>query len=771
MVLTAVGVLSATLRAQTPPAAAPGEVPASGPAGQEVRYSWRYGRYDIEENRFIAAENVVLTWNGVRVRCDSAVLWPARSPLGEGPEPETPAKGELPFDNAADTIGVRALYAEGTVVVTLIDREMVFRADRVFLDLISQRGIYLDAKVRKDLPTRDRGVALAIRAEEMRQLDPNRFEMLDVTASTSPSLEPGYRIETPSIRLQVEPRTAPQGRPDSPQRNVRYEIDESVFYLGDLPLISTPPYSGNTAENFGQGWIRGFSVDQSRQFGPSARVTLGTGIDIGGENWGDLRIPVQYLLDRGPGIGVDLQYGREGEYAGLLQTFYQRDKGQDELFGEPPDNDRGRVTWRHRHLLPEHFQLDLEFSKISDRGYLPEYREAEFKSGKPQETLAYLKRAHETTAFTLVAKGQVNDFLTQLEERPRFGYNLFSYPLLDFDDDHSLYFDVDYEVGNLRRVFDENLGLDDVQATRVDLDHLVTAPFRVGFVKFEPFAGLRYTYYDQGRITDDDRHRVGFTWGARAAAEFSRTFDVSGGLFGLDGLRHIILPEIEYRRVQHVSRDQEDFVQLDAVDAFTEREELVFGLRNRLQTFWEINGERQVVNFFDLDLEWTLFPNADRDNFGETLGNLDVDLLWRLSPQILYVLDFEYSFRLDTMEVFNTTLGWEVNQDLFLGLGYRRFVDVNDVILGIARWRVDERLGLIATSGYDFVEDRAQDTRLAVQRIGEDWVFEVELDYDNRGGLGFGISFTPRALFDPRVRFGAIRNEPRFGTFGNGTLR
>jgi LPS transport system D len=745
---------------------------ADAQGGESVSYSWSLGRYEIDENRFVAVDNVVLSWKGVRVRCNAAVIWPRDKPgAPEGQEPAEAAKGELPMDEALGSLGVRAIYAEGDVVVTMVERGLVFRCDRVHLDLISQRGIYLDTKLRKELPARDGTVSLAIRAEEMRQLDPNRFEMLGITASTNPALNPGYRIQSPGIRIQAEPITTPMGRPESPQRNFRYEIDESVFFLGDLPLLTTPPYSGNTAENFGQGWIRSASIDSSRQFGPAARVTLGTAIDLDGRNWGDLRIPVQYLLDRGPGLGVDLRYSRDGEYAGFLQTFYQRDKGQDELFGTPPDKDRGRVTWRHRHFLPEHIQLDLEFSKISDRGYLPEYREGEFKSEKPQETLAYLKRAHETTAFTLVAKGRVNDFFTQLEERPRFGYNLFSYPILDFDEDHSLYFDADYEVGNLRRVYDDELGLRDVEATRVDLDNVVSAPFFLGFLKLEPFAGLRYTYYDRGRVVSDDRHRVGFTWGARATAEFSRTFDVTGGLFDLDGLRHIILPEIEYRRVQYVSRDQADFVQLDAVDAFSEREEIVFALRNRLQTFWETNGQRQVVNFVDLDLEWRLFPQADRDNFGETFGNLDVDFLWRLSPRLLYVLDFEYSFRLDTMEIFNTTIGWEANQNLFLGLGYRRYVDVNDVVLGIARWRVDERLGLIATSGYDFQEGASQDHRIAVQRIGEDWVFEVELDYDNRGGIGFGISFTPRALFDPRVRFGSIRNEPRFGTFGNGTLR
>ncbi|MEZ6196336.1 MAG: LPS assembly protein LptD [Planctomycetota bacterium] len=735
---------------------------AAPPVGESVSYSWQLGEYQIDERRFVAVGAVQLSWRGATLRCNQAVLWPVGAPDDSGAGIR---------ENEEGKIGVRALYAEGTVVLTLPDEEMVFRADRLYLDLVSRRGMHLDAVVRKDIIGRDgRAIKLSFRAEELRQLDPTRFEFLDVHATTSPSLSPGYRIETPAIRVQVDPRRVIPERGPEPYRNIRYELDESVLYLGDLPIFATPPFSGNTADRFGYSFFRGASVDASSKFGPSARVTLGAPIDIDGEPWGDVEVPLQYLGDRGFGGGLDLRYAGE-DYRGTFEGFYQNDRGFDQLFGDPTTNDRGRATWRHRHFLPEHIQLDVEFSKISDRGFLPEYHESEFKSGKEQETLVYLKRARETTALTFLAKTRLNEFQDQNEALPQLGYNVFSYPVLELGEGTFLYFDADYEIGRLTRRYDEALGIRDERAARIDLDNTFGVPLHLGPVVVEPFAGVRYTWYERGRVAESGLSRIGYTWGGRASIELSRVFDTSGGLFDLDGLRHVILFDVEYRSVQHVSREVADFIPFDAVDGFTERDEIRIGLRNRLQTFWEIDGESEAVDFVDLDVEWTYFPHADRDNGGEEIGNLDVDLAVRFTPNFVFLTDFEYNFALDDFEILNSTVGWAPSRDVFLAVGYRRYAGVNDAVVARGQWRVNERLGLAVEGGYDFVENRSQDQSLRIQRIGEDWVFEFEIEHDNQGGFGFGISFTPRIFFDPRVRFGAIRNEPRFSTLRDDVLR
>ncbi|MEE9394196.1 MAG: LPS assembly protein LptD [Planctomycetota bacterium] len=730
-------------------------------AGVKVDFEADLVDFYLEDGRAHAVGNVVLTWEGSRLRCDNAVIW-----LVKNGAPDTDAE-EVAADGRRGGVTVSEIYAEGVVVLSRYADEQVFRCHRLFFDLVSNRGTFWDAALRQSLDRRGEKLDLVMRAGELRQLSRDRYEMFDTTFTTNPSVEPGYRLVTPSARVEIDEKAV--DRQGNSYRNVRFELDSSVLYIGELPILKTPPFSGQTKDRGGNLYRR-IEVDSSKKFGPSARLTLGKEIWFDDERWGDLEFYGQYFGKRGLGGGIDLRY-EQTDYRGSLRGVYQRDRGRDELFNTPTDKDRGRVLLRHRHQLPEHIQLDIELSKISDRGFLSEYYENEFQSDKEQETLIYAKRAVGASALTFLANTRLNDFQTQTEFLPRASYQLISYPLIDIGNRSSLYFDARYEVSNARLRFDDELHRPNARTYRADFDQTVALPFFLGPVKIEPFVGFRYTRYGRGALVDESFDRIGNLYGARATTQLSRTFDARGGLFNLDGLRHIVTPSVEYRNISHVSHSVDDFIPFDDVELFTEREELVFRLRNRLQTQWHDGDNSEVVDLIDLDLKWTFFPSAERDNFGHHVGNLDVEADFRLSPELIWSTDFEYSFVLDELEIFNTTLGWAPRPSLLLAAGYRRFVGVNDAIFVTTQWRASQKLGIQIYSGYDFVEDDLQDQRLTIQRFGEDWVFEFEFEYDNRGGVGFGIAIRPRALFDPRLRVRSIRNEPHFDDFKHEHLR
>ncbi len=722
----------------------------------EARFEAGWSQLSLDEDVLIAVGNVQLSWKGGQLRCDNAVIWGVS---GGGKD-----------ENGNGGLRVREIYAEGEVHLRHDENWFHLESARGFVDPVNNRGIFFDTTMSLELPGKDGAIKLTARAGEAIRIAENRFELRDMLLTTSPFAEPGYHVSSARLKLQIDPAAQdPDGKPGETRRNVRYELDGSVLAVEGHDVLPLPGLSGNTADD-SFNWVKRIGFDNSKRFGPSGYLSVGTGIRFDGERWGDWTLHTRYLGDRGPGVGLDLEYDTE-DYRGRFEGFYQRDGGKDELFGAPPHNDRGRALWRHRQRdLGWGIQLDLEFSKLTDRGYLPEFDEDEFKEGKEQETLAYFRRATENRAATLLISTRLNEWQTQVERQPQFRYDLITEPLFDLGP-ATFYFDAAWDVSRSRLRYDDALGTTDRDAFRADLDQTVSAPFFVGPIKLEPFAGFRYTYYSNGSLSDDWIDRVGTLHGIRATTELSRTFNVAGGFFDLQGLRHIIMPEVEYLKVGHVSHDVVDFIQFDRVDRFSEVEVIRFGVRNRLQTLWDVYGEDQVVDIVDLDVEWSFFPEASRDNFGTQAGNLDVDLVLRLSPEFTYLLDFEYSFRLDTMEVLNTTLGWAPSRDFQLAIGYRRYVDVNDVVFIQTQWRPTERIGLRFDVGYDFEESRLEDTRLSLVRYGSDWVFEIELDWDSSEDFGFGISISPRALFDPRLRARSLRNEPRFSDFDDRLVR
>lgn len=722
----------------------------------EARFEAGWTQLDLENDVLIAVGNVQLVWQGGQLRCDNAVIWGVTGSNDEKGDEATEEGG----------IRVREIYAEGEVHLRHDENWFHLESARGFVDPIHNRGLFFDTTMSLSLPGKDGLVKLTARAGEAMRIAENRFEFNDIILTTSPFSEPGYHLRSSRLKLQIDPPAQdPNGKPGDTVRNVRYELDGSVLALEGVELLPLPGVTGNTADD-SFNWIKRVGIDSSKRFGIGGYLSVGTNIDVDGRRWGDWTLHTRYLGDRGPGVGLDLDYETE-DYRGRFEGFYQHDEGKDELFGSPPNNERGRALWRHRQRdIGEGIQLDLEVSKLTDRGYLPEYEESEFKEDKEQETLAYFRRTMENRAATLLISTRLNEWQTQVEHQPRFSYDLISEPVFEVGD-ATLYFDSSWEVSRSRLRYDDALNLNDRDAFRADLDNRVSLPVFAGPVKIEPFAGLRYSHYSNGSLSGGSLDRIGTVWGVHATSELSRTFDANGGFFDLQGLRHIIMPEVEYLKVGYVSHDVADFIQFDRVDRYTEYEVVRFGLRNRLQTIWDVHGKDEVVDFLDLDLEWSYFPEGGRDNFGSEIGNLDVDLLLRLTPELTYLLDCEYSFRLDTMEVFNTTLGWAPAEDFQLALGYRRYVDVNDVVLFQAQWRPTERIGLRLDVGYDFEEQEFQDTRLGLIRYGTDWVFEIEFDWDNSEDFGVGFSITPRVLFDPRLRARSLRNEPRFADFND----
>ncbi|NRA96600.1 MAG: hypothetical protein HRU14_10385, partial [Planctomycetes bacterium] len=506
----------------------------------------------------------------------------------------------------------------------------------------------------------------------------------------------------------------------------------------------------------------------SSEFGRELGITLGTDITYGADDrrWGKWRTHLDWYSKRGPGVGVDLVYATP-TYRGELVTRYQRDEGKDRLFGPPPTENRGRLSWWHRQFLPEGVQMDVEFQLFSDRGYFPTWFEDDEKDQKPPENLVYLKKAFFNSMVSGLYSTRFNDWFTRVEYQPEIRYDLVAEPLFDIGN-HPLYLTVTARGGKGRLKYDEDLDISPQGTWRADIDALLEYAVPVGPLKVTPFAGVRYTYYEKDIFDDENEDRIGLTFGGTLNLQAWKVFEAHGGLFDLDGLRHVMIPEITFRNTVGVDLPPTNLIPLDNVETFDNLQAFEFRLRNLLQTLRHRPHGTEVDTFVDLELEAPYYPNP-RDNRGEPWGNLDVDLLVRFNDHLQFLADVEVDWYGRGLEVGNIAVGYTPSRNLQAYTGFRHFHHEYDAVFAQTNWRADEKWMFTVESSYDFLRSRGIDHRLVISHIGAEWVFQLGFKADvGENDVSVFISFEPRVLFDPIQRSGLIRAEPRLHHLGTG---
>ena len=719
--------------------------------------------FQVDVNRgIIYAANGVEVQLGTRlVRCDNLIAWVDL----DRSEREKPSAEEGTKEEQAFKRYVKEFYAEGNVVYKT-DGQWT-HCDRFFLDVRKERGLALDATAALPLRTRDRDTEIVVRATELRILSGDRIQGSGVQTWTGPFGRPFTNLTADEIEIIREDLVGSD--PNDPNRPKNYNIRSTgnVLRLGSFPVMWVPDFAGNTASDGSSFLIQSVRLNSSNEFGQRVGVSVGDDIEIGdGRRWGRWSTHLDWYSKRGPAIGVDVTYDKSS-YRGFIKSRYQRDHGNDQAFGPPPTKNRGRLSWWHRQTLPFGVQLDTELQLLSDRGYLPTWEEDDDKGLKPPENLIYLKKAFFNSMVTGLVSARFNDWFTRVEHQPQLRYDLIAEPLFDIAG-HPVYYSVTARAGNSRIRYDDDLNLGSLSTWRADVDNLVEYAFLADPFKITPFAGLRYSYYERDIDGNENRDRIGFTYGGTINLQAWKSFEANGGLFSLDGLRHILIPEVTFRNTVGVDVNPADLIPLDEVETFDDVQMVEFRLRNLFQTLRHRQQGTQVDTIIDVELELQYFPNP-RDNAGDPFGNLDADVLIRFRDDLQFVSDFEVNWYGRGIEVGNAAVGYTPSRDFQAYAGFRHFHQTYDAVFLQTNWRIDEKWLTTIETAYDFNDNRGIDHRVVFSRIGPEWVFRVGFRAD-LGEDDFSVifSFEPRFLFDPVLRSGQLRSEPRLYFLGSG---
>jgi LPS transport system D len=669
------------------------------------------------------------------------------------------------------TVGVESVYLEGDVRMS--QGVSFVRAARLYYNFLDDKAVILDAVARTQLPGQI--VPLFLRAREIRQISKREFTANDAMLTTSEFRTPHYHIGAQRIELINRTQADPSGSVGG-LRAGSFRIRHATLNLGGRPLLYWPYIQGNldTSETS----LRNFRLGFSQRFGAEFETKWDLFNVLGYETPSgfDATLSLDLYTNRGPAFGVDANYQRD-KYYGEVKSYFMTDQGEDFLGRDRETqrvaNTRGRFLLRHRQYLEDDWQLTLELSYISDRGFLEEFFEREFDNDKEQETLVYLKKQRENWAFTAHWQSRILDFTTQTERLPDFGFHLTGEPLGGLFTWYS-----ENRLGLVRRsAADKTLRellrggekIDSGVTGRADFRQEVGMPLDVGDWRFVPFVTLRSTVWDSSRVGGGRTRAFGMV-GVRGSTYFQKTYaDYKSTLWDINGVRHIIKPDF-VAWVSEANRRASDLFPFDdTVEGISTADGVMFGVRQRWQTKRGEGSTARTVDFLTQDTEVGLFSDIDTNFRTNGFGSfsrpensiaknyVNSSTIWRVNDRTAVLSEMNYDLNDGRVDVLNISTVVERTPRLSYLLGYR-FIDKSDsnLLWFDMNYRLTEKHTLAMRELFDLERGRTLDFTVAFIRRFPRWFGAVSFELDQAEN-DFGISFAMWPEGVPQAAVGSRR--------------
>ncbi len=712
----------------------------------------------------------ISTWTGgvylirgdMEMACDNLVIWTPEESVREAARGKPPA-AEAP---AAKTEGaaVRRVAAEAYLEghVRIVQGRRILQCSQVYYDFQRDQALAINTKIKTFAKTRE--VPVYYYAKEVRQLGRDTFIGTDAWMTTCEFAEPHYDVGARKLTLKdLTPEPEP-GKEGAPQyRRVRFLGEDVQTRIRGFPASYWPRLAGDFTE--ADTALRTIRIEHrnNRGTGLVTQWHLFKLLGMEQEPPGfDAYLDIDGWSKRGLALGVQSGYDRKDFYGEFL-SYYLRDSGEDSAGGqdvEPPHQDRGRATWRHRQFLPQNWEMTLELSYISDRNFMHEFFREEDETGKRQETLLYLKKQQDDWALTLLASARVENFYTRTEYYPQIGYNMIGHSLWD---DRLTYFQ-DSELSVARYRPDVDLDQrSSGSALLADTIHEVDLPLSAGPVRVVPFVEGRLSYFSES-LEGGSKFRALAKEGLRAATQLWRTYDgVENEFLDLHRLRHVNIFDVRAYTAQ-CSVPSRDLFPFDVTEAGTPSVQGVddtgvveLGWRQRFQTKRGPPGKQEIVDWITTDLEATFYDNRQFPNIapdgGPVFNNLDFRAQWRATDAATLWTETKYNTDHGTLEKFTVGALITHTPRLTYTIGHRLIPDAHsaqtffgfDYVIN-EKWRV----GLLEM--YDFERRENARTHLILTRRLHRWLMRIKLEKSAINGESFaGIEFQPIGISEVQI--------------------
>lgn len=668
------------------------------------------------------------------VRADAAVLW--IDPRAEKRLFDLLGAGEQIFPAWA----VRALYAEGGGSAAVFQAEgRIFRCSSFYYDFQRHRGTFLDAdlRLRIDAESID---PLVFRARRFRALGPGDLRGEDVIISSSTYHDPPVRLHAGRLRLRdkelqkalenltqvgAEGSEGMSGPTRAEMERAMIAVESAAIGIGSkrLDLYDITGRAGDLAFfRWPKAAVSGDMLPALRleleaggrgRLGTGARIGVGQDLHLSADEKLEYMVGAGYYPERGPLFDVEIQPTLlDGDLTGRTFSSYLHDHGDDHGV-DPSTPNRWWVKNQYRWRLGPLWRLDGEFADLSDSEWLRTYDEQEFKEGKEQESLLYLRRKGDHGYLTAITKFRSISFQDVTEELPVIAWSMPNVQLLPAGA-APLQLAFDAQGGMLRYRPAAGTPEPGFETWRLDVNPLLLLPLSAGPLRIVPYAGLRLTAYDQTLASSSSWRTAGVA-GLRTDTQLSRWYG--------DTL-HLVNVSLEAEDLYHLSVDADELFPLDEIDRVSRYESVGLRLRNRLRRYGELWSR------FDFEIFFSWFPNG-RQPEGRTGDHyLELDLEWRIRDN----LSISHRAGIDTedgvLETASLEGWWDPSANVRAGSGIRHLEGDSDVFSNKVEVLVDTRWRVVGFSQVDLKNGDWLDQGVLVQRLGQTVVVGVKVSFD-----------------------------------------
>lgn len=509
--------------------------------------------------------------------------------------------------------------------------------------------------------------------------------------------------------------------------------------------------------------------------------------------------------------------------SGFIDAWGIYDTGRDNLGRErrdliPEQEFRGRVWGRHRQYVFGDFRMSSELGFISDRNFLESYFEREWDTEKDFDSAIEVKRLRENRSFSVAGASRVNDFFMQTEWLPRVDHNWLGESLLW--DNLTYYSHASAGYARLRpastptdpadlAVFDPLPYEVEAEGIRAHWRQELDLPLNVGPGKISPYILGDIGYWGQDINQNDVLRGYGQVGIRGSIMAWTVNHQVQSQLWNLNGLAHKVTlfgdvfmadssqnlerfplyDNIDDDAQEHFRRrlkfntyglpagtpvpfrvDERSYalrygMQSNVTSPVAEIADDLSVARLELRQAWQTKrgapGSERIIDWITLDIGGSLFPNPDRDNFGETLGLMTYDFNWKVGNRLDLFSHGHADLFEDGLQA--VTVGGYLNRTQ-IGNLYLSYTNVmqpfhSHLLAASLQYRMSDKwLGGFGAT-YDFGDAGNLGQNIFLTRIGESSLFSFSFNVDpSRDNVGVGVSFEPR--FFARSRNSTINGEP-----------
>lgn len=495
-----------------------------------------------------------------------------------------------------------------------------------------------------------------------------------------------------------------------------------------------------------------------------------------------------------------------------------------------PSGFRGRAYWQQSVWdLPGGFDVHAQFSKWSDRNFLEQYYKREFDTTPNQATYALLKQQQDNWSWSVLAEGRVNPWVTTTESLPRLDGYVQGLDLFGLFTSHS-HATIGYHrlaVSNDPRtpiqsnaVPPGTLPIQDqttqqISTARAAFLQELSYPVNFGAVTLSPYVKGALVGYSEDLHGDS----AGQAWGGvglKAHLPLTKLYsDVQSELFNINGLNHKINLEANYFWAQAVNKHTQ-FGQIDRLNDFTTDQALreftpyqpiynpsnglsmatsrlfdpqMFAIRrlidNRFDTLDDVNvlqlearqrlqtkrgfpGSQHIVDWMTLDTSVSLYPQANRDNFGKSFAFAEYNYQWNIGDRTSFQSTGWFDPNDGGPRVLTLGMYFDRPDRTSFYLGYRQIDPLNSrAITGSMSYVFSPKYSMRFIVSYDLGQSASLGNSVLFTRTGKDFQVSLGFTYNTyQNNVGAILEIVPNLAANRTNGPGGLLNQQSMGGFG-----